>query len=396
MGIPTGNTVALAGDPGTGKTTFLLTLFRHAISKGSHVEIDTDHTTGQARRALGAFNQIVRPGAVALGHNKENAPRGPTLRCFVSLESSFERICTNHSTFMSFEQKPQIDTPHRDDVLVFIDATSFLSGRLEDKLRYPRLGEHQANHDDKDTMGVAWKPYDFTIGGYETGRNENIQLYWQPFAASDRGRPVRIDQIGSEAGHPFLPYQSALSSVESVQPEKQKSERLRLFNLVTMPVADPLERIRLLKDLLAELFANFGPEYTKILSVDSLSALLSTHITVEAEVNSEKPGRRLHIINLVRWLEENNVTSIMACEAVRGGQTMGNHNLFLGTQERYLASGVIQLDYHQYSSGDLIRFLRVLKMRGAAHDMRPFAYDLGPYGINWLEPMSINLDRNFS
>ena len=61
--------------------------------------------------------------------------------------------------------------------------------------------------------------------------------------------------------------------------------------------------------------------------------------------------------------------------------------MFLGTEERYLTSGVIQLNYHAYPSGDIVRYLRVLKMRGVAHDMRPFAYDLDEDGIAWVEPL---------
>ena len=97
-------------------------------------------------------------------------------------------------------------------------------------------------------------------------------------------------------------------------------------------------------------------------------------------------GRRLHILNLVRWLEEYNVTTFMACEAEHDTvKTLGGQPLFLGKEERYLASGVIQLNYHAYPSGDVVRYLRVMKMRGAAHDMRPFAYGLDEQGIAWVE-----------
>ena len=97
-----------------------------------------------------------------------------------------------------------------------------------------------------------------------------------------------------------------------------------------------------------------GDDRDVIVMIDSLSALLSNFSPVEPDENPAAKGRRLHIISLIRWLEENGIASILACEAVReGGQTLRRQPLFLGTQERYIASGVIQLDYHQYRSGDL-------------------------------------------
>ena len=124
----------------------------------------------------------------------------------------------------------------------------------------------------------------------------------------------------------------------------------------------------------------------RILALDSLSALL--HEFQSGPSDPDHAPRRLHMLNLVRWLEEQEATIFMACEARRlENNTMRGHPLFLGTDERYLASGVIQLDYHRYPSGDLMRYLRVLKMRGAAHDMRGYAYDLSEKGLAWLEAL---------
>ena len=82
------------------------------------------------------------------------------------------------------------------------------------------------------------------------------------------------------------------------------------------------------------------------------------------------------------------MTSLLAVEAHREeGATLRTHPLYMGGLERYLASGVIQLDYHQYPSGDVIRTLQILKMRGIRHDMRPYAYDLDEGGLAWLEPL---------
>jgi len=213
-------------------------------------------------------------------------------------------------------------------------------------------------------------PYYFSLGGYDQTGPENVNLFWQ----SNQGPPQKIDQI-------------AVGSSETKSPFALKSGCHR-FDLVTPHVDDPLTRVRLVKDLLAEVLRRFKNKTdTCILAVDSLSALLA-EISQTTSDDSHHTGRRLHILNFVRWLEENRVTTLMSTEAhYDTGPTEKKKSLFVSAQERYIASGVIELNYHQYRSADLMRYLRIMKMRGAAHDMRPYAYDLRSEGIVWLEPM---------
>lgn len=382
MGIPRGNTVALAGDPGTGKTTFLLSLFRYGHYRqdaGICMAKETTDVSGSAlvgKQKPEVVRTLASLDGMMLQHGSgEGRPpkSNGTLHCFVSLESSFGRICENNSNLMDFSEAETKEGDgkkegEKRDYYVFIDATSFLSGRLEDRLRYPRLDDPL----DQGALLKHWKPFNLSLGGFEASHNDFFGLYWQ----DGDHEPRRIDQLANETKQ----------STPFNEP-KGVYRPCRLINLVTMPLDDPMKRIRLLKDLLAELFIGIGHEREKIVTIDSLSALLS-NFDMDNGPAHESKGRRLHIFNLIRWLEENHVTSVMACEAVRDrGQTLRRQPLFLGTQERYIASGVIQLDYHQYRSGDLIRYLRVLKMRGAAHDMRPHAYDLDHRGIAWVEPL---------
>ncbi|MEO5338281.1 MAG: hypothetical protein H7841_15520 [Magnetospirillum sp. WYHS-4] len=393
MGIPRGNTVALAGDPGTGKTTFLLSLFRYGHFRpgnGICVGKSKDDAASsklladqrpEEERTLAAIDRMVLQHSSST-RTEERKPKG-TVRCFVSLESSFRRICENNSTLMDFREinAGSPENPPQ-DYYVFIDATSFLSGRLEDRLRYPRL--HESG--DEKAAPEPWEQYNLSLGGFEASHNDFFGLYWQ----DDESAPQRIDQLNADTSRE-TPFSDVFVDAKAAEHGEKMAtpggRPCRLFNLVTMPLDDPLKRIRLLKDLLAELFVGIGAGREIIITIDSLSALLS-NFDMNAVPSQETKGRRLHIFNLIRWLEENHVTSVMACEAVRDrGQTLRRQPLFLGTQERYIASGVIQLDYHQYRSGDLIRYLRILKMRGAAHDMRPHAYDLNHRGIAWVEPL---------
>ena len=192
MGIPVGNTVALAGDPGSGKTTFLLSYFHHGEcryhgerrqlcagpqpGKGSITDINTleDHLKKSAETARTDFDRLIIPVGFQDGHegekkSKENSKPG-TLRCFISLESSFERIVANHKWMRDAAK----DNPNSEDIHIFVDATSFLSGRLEDRLRYPRLSQNERQADNPDN---GWKSYSFSIGGYES-QAELYALFW--------------------------------------------------------------------------------------------------------------------------------------------------------------------------------------------------------------------------
>lgn len=376
-GFPIGNSVAVVGDPGTGKTTILLSFFRFANVSQGLVGL-REKTKGKALRK---FTDLFsgQSDKVSTGEC------GPVLRCFISLETSFRRALKNHKHLLAKQvvEEPsgsgnQTETKHNSDVFVFVDATAFLSGKLQDRLRYPHLPKLVGDSDPD-----AWHYFDLNLGGVSRVDEENFGLYWQPKGGT---KPVRIEHIREEKNNEIN-----IDTVERPQHpfhyNKDKQGHVcRIFNLLTPPLGDPMRRVTLLKDLLAELFVRFNKHKTRIVAVDSLSALLAA-FDGEEWLDSSDMGRRLPMLNLVRWLEENEVTTMMACEAKRGDHTLSGHPLFLGTEERYLSSGVIQLDYHRYRSGDLVRYLRVLKMRGCRHDMRPHAYDLAQEGVAWIEPL---------
>lgn len=377
-GIPRGNTVAVVGDPGTGKTTFLLTHVTH----GSLNIIGGDDSwqevvclgTGQEEEAesLDAIDNLFSPALSRTGKRPNEDPKkdAGTLRCFISLENNLSRILDNHGQLLNQWLNESNEAPkiNDHDQFIMIDATAFLSGRLEDRIRYPRLAGARQEQQGSD----FWREnsYDLNLGGHHLSDDEHFGLYFQ----TDEKDPKRIEQLGTNK-EPF-----------SI---KKGGSRIncRSFNMITRPIADPFQRVRLLKDLLAEVFIRFPKCTHRLLAIDSLSALMNSFGENEAAV-SATPARRLNMLNLVRWLEEYGVTTFMACEAEPGtNKTSGGHQLFLGTEEQYLASGVIQLNYHPYPSGDIVRYLRVLKMRGAAHDMRPHAYDLSREGVSWVEPL---------
>lgn len=381
-GIPCGNTIAVVGDPGTGKTTLLLNYLSHgsimfgkikregkppersSILSLHSLPSQKEKETEETEETFETLNKLFIPS----GRPKkdESASKKPlkTLRCFISLENNLDRVWKNHKSLIS----PWNGNGSEDSQYIFIDATAFLSGRLEDKLRYPRL--NGGNKSDK--IKIPWDDqiYDFTLGGHHLDEDEHFGLYFQ----KGDHEPKRIEQLEA-------------NTKERVKYPFNTDKHVRAFNLITRPIPDPFKRVRLLKDLLAELFVRFPGFNKRILAIDSLSALMNPF----EEGIPSGPGtsaRRLHILNLVRWLEEYNVTTFMACEAEHDTvKTWGGHPLFLGEEERYLASGVIQLHYHNYPSGDVVRYLRVMKMRGAAHDMRPFAYGLGEEGVAWVEDL---------
>jgi len=369
-GIPRGNTVAVVGDPGTGKTTFLLTYVTHgslAIQKEERkwswaVCLKAKDTKKQ--KTFEKINQLFKP-ALAKKDARGDKNTG-TLRCFISLENNLSRVLDNHSKLLD---QWQDNSP--DDQFVFIDATAFLSGRLDDRLRYPRLSDSSQKEDPRDFWSTH--SYNLNLGGHDLDEDVQFGLYHH----EDNKDPKRIEQLDDGA----VPFSRKCPN------DNKSTMRCRCFNLITRPISDPFQRVRLLKDLLAEVFIRFPECEHRLLAIDSLSALMNPFGEDDLSANAS-PARRLNILNLVRWLEEYGVTTFLACEAERDTEkTWGGHPLFLGTEERYLASGVIQLNYHKYPSGDIVRYLQVLKMRGAAHDMRPHAYDLDADGISWVEPL---------
>ncbi|MBF0436743.1 MAG: ATP-binding cassette domain-containing protein [Magnetococcales bacterium] len=391
-GLPQGTTVALVGDPGTGKTTFLLEYYKRAILKNGQIEFEENKPLKKLDHLLRHSKQ--KPES----SDKEasNKEASNTLRCFVSLESSFSRMAATHGHFFQSEngqehsdnkqtksddkQTKSVDKQTKSDdkqpppdQFIFIDATSFLSGRVEDELRYPHLASQATGHSNN---GINFTLYNFSMEEETSGGGSALR-----FLDESDNHAIRPRELGEIIGS----CTSAEHNQHCSTPFCLKHTS-RAFMLMTRPLPDPRVRIRLLKDLLAEIFSRFRKYQKRLVIFDSLSALLDNFVGEGTTL--EPAGRRLHILNLIRWLEDLGVTTLFSSEAVRDdGHTLRRQPLFLGTQERYLASGVIQLDYHQYRSGDLIRYFRILKMRGASHDMRPHAYDINSEGIAWVEPL---------
>lgn len=382
MGIPVGNTVALVGDPGTGKTTFLLLFFRQAHleygsdpkARPSRVELargyEKDKLDDQALRAFDALIPSNQSGERQ--DDQAVSSLSKTVRVFVSMDNTFESTWTTHGDLF-----PRNQPTARNEHCFFIDATSMLSGRLQDGMRYPRLEPLRPGN-------ASDYVEELSLGGWNTDAEEGPAWYW----VGNEKNPERPIPLGNCATnrHPFGKVDK--NGSESASPQ-------RVLRLLTPHLSDPLVRVRLIKDLLAELFAYFadsgnggeGGTPFFALAIDSLTSLLQEPAG-ETVNPPRRRGDRLQILNLVRWLEELKVTSLLSVEAHRdSGATLRGRPLYLGGLERYLASGVIQLDYHQYASGDVIRYLQILKMRGTRHDMRPYAYDLDEHGIAWLEPL---------
>ncbi len=374
MGIPRGNTVALVGDPGTGKTTFLLLFFQQGrLSGGSEeggwVELgcrdgDQDHWR---EATLAAFNRLM-PVSETNGKSGSDGVQ-TVVRVFISLDNTFESVSRTHGNLL-----PDIEDAEEEHWF-FIDATSMLTGRLQDGLRYPRLAALQPE------SPKGWHVEELNLGGWNPNvSEEGPSWYW----VRDRKRPKPLAECDSDRN----PFVGESKYKDKDNQEKTMNPQRRVLRLMTPYLGDPLRRVALIKDLLAALFAQFISEKPfLLLTVDSLSSLLQP--APQGAVEPAPHGRdRRQILNLVRWLEELQVTSLLAVEAHREeGATLRTHPLYMGGLERYLASGVIQLDYHQYPSGDVIRTLQILKMRGIRHDMRPYAYDLDEGGLAWLEPL---------
>ena len=367
MGIPCGNTVALVGDPGTGKTTFLLLFFRQGRLNGKWVELscrDGDQNPWQ-EAALSAFDRLMPIS----GTEKETDMGGiRAVRVFISLYNTFESVYRTHRNLL-----PNTGDA-RKEYWFFIDATSMLTGRLQDGLRYPRLAAFQPE------SPPGWHVEELNLGGWNPNiAEEGPSWYW----VRDGEQPQPLAECHSDR-NPFF-----VRSKNKDGNQEKNNPSLRVLRLMTPYLGDPLRRVALIKDLLAALFAQFLSEKHPflLLAVDSLSSLLQS--APQGGVGPTPHGRdRRQILNLVRWLEELQVTSLLAVEAHREeGATLHAHPLYMGGLERYLASGIIQLDYHQYLSGDVIRTLQILKMRGIRHDMRPYAYDLDKDGLAWLEPL---------
>lgn len=383
MGIPCGNTVALVGDPGTGKTSLLLLFFRHAqvfaARDVKRVRL-ADRGSEPRHDVLQRFDQLMASDHPDQEPPKPSAPNA--IRVFVSMDNTFESVWRSHGRMLGKDENGAAEKD-RAECWFFIDAASMLSGRLQDDMRYPRLSAWRKQQRQAD----GWKTIDLSLGGWNTNSDDNPVWFW----VRDGYGPTPVADIIGDAERGAGAFGSEESKI--------------LLRLLTPYLPNPLVRVRLLKDLIAALFSEAdrcvpsefaegarenksgGARRTVVVAIDSLTSMLAELPGSHPAANDSRRDR-LQILNVVRWLEELGVTTMFSVEAHRTEQgSLRGHSLYLGGLERYLASGVIQLDYHQYISGDVIRYLQVLKMRGTRHDMRPYAYDIDENGLSWLVPL---------
>ena len=110
----------------------------------------------------------------------------------------------------------------------------------------------------------------------------------------------------------------------------------------------------------------------ELLVLDSLDAL---------ELLARYPSEREETLSLFESLRQDNVTSVVVAESEKsGGAAWGRERLGAA----FLADGVINLTMHDRSDVSVQRRVRVLKMRGTAHETRYYAlsFDNGGFGIS--------------
>lgn len=111
----------------------------------------------------------------------------------------------------------------------------------------------------------------------------------------------------------------------------------------------------------------------ELLALDSLDAL---------ELLAKFRNPREETLGLFDSLRRENVTSFVVTESVRAGGTDGSRSRER-LAARFLADGVIGLKMHNVTDVSVQRRMRVVKMRGTAHETRYFAlaFDGGRFGI---------------
>jgi KaiC/GvpD/RAD55 family RecA-like ATPase len=119
--------------------------------------------------------------------------------------------------------------------------------------------------------------------------------------------------------------------------------------------------------------------------IDSLTSLLAYGIAQKGREESHIAKEiRKTIVELRANLEISNITTLftveaMPAESVETGFTTAWRNI-----ENFVARGVIQIGYHGYGKGDLVRYLRILKMRGVSHSTTKYAFEIANKEIEWI------------
>ena len=107
--------------------------------------------------------------------------------------------------------------------------------------------------------------------------------------------------------------------------------------------------------------------HLQLLVIDSLEAL---------EVLAKFDNRRVELFRLFEWLRDLGLTSFVIAERpdfiIRGNVFQGRH------EEDFLADGMIQLRLHPVTDVQIQRRIRIVKMRGTAHDTGYMAFHLAP------------------
>jgi len=105
----------------------------------------------------------------------------------------------------------------------------------------------------------------------------------------------------------------------------------------------------------------------ELLVIDSLDAL---------EVLAKFENRRVELFRLFEWLRDLKLTSFVIAERadfiIRGNVFQGRHD------EDFLADGMIQLRLHPVTDVEIQRRIRIVKMRGTAHDTGYLAFNVSP------------------
>jgi circadian clock protein KaiC len=121
-----------------------------------------------------------------------------------------------------------------------------------------------------------------------------------------------------------------------------------------------------LNDLKGRLKALAGA-HLQLLVIDSLEAL---------EVLAKFENRRVELFRLFEWLRDLGLTSFVIAERpdfiIRGNVFQGRHD------EDFLADGMIQLRLHSVTDVQIQRRIRIVKMRGTAHDTGYMAFHVAP------------------
>ncbi|MGC1121742.1 MAG: ATPase domain-containing protein [Candidatus Methanofastidiosia archaeon] len=120
--------------------------------------------------------------------------------------------------------------------------------------------------------------------------------------------------------------------------------------------------------------------------VDSLTSLLSHGIGEASERDPPTTERQLRktIIELRAILEVSNATTLFTAEARPAESTESEFTTTWKNIEHFVARGVIQLGYHGYGKGDLVRYLRIIKMRGVGHSTTKYAFEITNKEIEWI------------